>query len=128
MMPQEPFGILTDPERAYQDVYFILARNRYVANLCLVLFAAGGVVFLLRGLGAERLILETGHWLVHLGAGLLLLQCLPIIPMPRRYVDYPEVFYWRNLAGVVATTLCMAGTAAILLSLPAALLTRIRRA
>lgn len=130
LLPQEPLSIVLARDRAYQDISYTLARNHHVAAASLSLLAVGGIALVLRGLIHRRpalILLKGGHWLVHAAAGILILPSLQVLPMPRRYIDYPEVFFWQNLAANAGSALLLLGLAAILLAPLAALLIRARQ-
>lgn len=117
-------------DRAYQDFSYILTGNRFVVDASLSLLAVGGTALVLHGLIHHRpalILLKAGHWLVHAAAGILIFPSLQVLPMPRRYIDFPEFFYLWNLAATTGTTLLLLGLAAILIAPLAALLIRARQ-
>lgn len=98
-------------DRAYDDTYYVVAKGNYWRNLGFVMLALFAVTWLQGRFGAMRYPKLTVilFWMLHLG--LLVIVGLPEIfhtfaLMPRRYVDYPDVFrvlnFWSTLASVVA--------------------------
>ncbi len=130
LMPLAPRSIDLLEGHAYQEAAFILAINQYVTAVAFSLLAVGGTVLVLQGLIHRRpalILLRAGHWLVHVAAGVLVLQSQLDISKPRRFIVYPELIYWWNFAGTTGATLLLMGLAAILLAPLTALLIRARQ-
>lgn len=103
---------LLSRSQPYHDTYYILAVQDRLAGTLFLLLGAGGIAMLARGLtgrGGLARMMGAAHWSLHAGVGLLVAQALPVLPMPRRYVDYADVFFWRNLLAHAASVLAMLG-------------------
>ncbi|MGB3315873.1 MAG: cbb3-type cytochrome c oxidase subunit I [Albidovulum sp.] len=90
-------------DRAFHDTYYVVAQSQYDFALCLILSALGAGQWLKERVFGQADETWTRRAFWGLAAGLLGTQLpqlyLSTIGMPRRYVDYPEVFgFWNSVA------------------------------
>jgi hypothetical protein len=112
------------------DTYYILSHGYFVLTCGLLLFALGGVGYLVRRLGSGRIqsVFAIGFWLVLLG----ILGCLGLMfgqrmMIPRRYVDHPDYYGWMQIAFFALSALSLLGLALVALSVAAAICQRLLR-
>lgn len=105
-------------DRAYHDIYYVVAYDHILLSL-LAIFAGFAAL-------SAALKVRLPSWALALHAGLLALALLAtFLPqsilglrgMPRRYIDYPEVFaYWNRVSSIgarVFAALALTGIALI---------------
>lgn len=99
-------------DQVYHDTYYIVSAQQRLAQVAFLLLGFAGIAIVAQAIALPVRLFRatlTGHWAFHLGAGLLMAQNLPLKPMPRRYIDYPDVFFWWNLVANAASLLCLGG-------------------
>jgi heme/copper-type cytochrome/quinol oxidase subunit 1 len=57
----------------------------------------------------------------------VVLPSLPLVPMPRRYVDYPDAFFWKTVMSNAGLALWFTGAALVLAALLLYFLKRLGR-
>ena len=114
----------------YHDTYYIVALTGWLEAVAFVLLGLGGVALIAQGLAAGLWLgraTVAGHWAAHLGTALVVLPSLPLAPLPRRYVDFPDAFFWKTVMTNAGVVLWSTGAALVLAALLLSLLRKLLR-
>lgn len=120
----------TGAAATYHDTYYIVAVHEWLKAVAFVLLGLGGLSLIAQGIAAGGWlgrVSVAGHWAAHLGTALVVLPSLPLVPMPRRYVDYPDAFFWKIVMTNAGLALWFTGAALVLAALLLYFLKRLGR-
>ncbi|MBP9183004.1 MAG: hypothetical protein KBF78_07730 [Fuscovulum sp.] len=113
---------------AYHDTYYIVVLHEWLKAVAFMLLGLGGLALIAQGTAAGGWLGRVpvaGHWSAHLGSALVALPSLPLVPMPRRYVDYPDAFFWKTVMTNAGLALWFTGAGLVLAALLLSLLRKL---
>jgi hypothetical protein len=101
------------------DTFYLVSTGYPFRSYGLILFAIGGIGFVVRNLGSQRLqsTFAFGFWISLIAAaGHLALINARLFKMPRRYNDYPDYHWLMNVTFSVLSVISLLGLALVALS------------
>ena len=101
----------------FHDTYYIITSGTYLLQIAISYLGAALIALLVRKLarGWTQTLLPFAFWAFHLGAGAVVLTTVLVdFQAPKRYVDYPDAFYWFNLISNFGGLLGFVGMASLL--------------
>lgn len=101
----------------FHDTYYIIPNGTYLLQIAFSYLSAALIALMVRKLarGWAQTLLPFAFWTFHLGAGAVVLtEMLVGFEVPKRYVDYPDAFYWFQLTSNFGALLGFLGMASLL--------------
>ena len=108
---------LSPSSEVYHDTYYIISHGNYLLQIAVGYLIAALIALLVGRLsrGWPLVLLPYAFWAFHLGAGAVLLTTMLVgFQVPKRYVDYPDAFYWFQLMSSFGALLGFLGMASLL--------------
>ena len=102
---------------SYQDTYYIVSRGYFLLNIAAFYLVAAALALLIFrvGRGWPKRILTPMFWLCHLGFGAMIVaRHVAMFSVPKRYVDYPEAFYWVSWFDIIGVQISQLGAVGLL--------------
>lgn len=101
----------------FHDTYYIASNGTCLLQIAVIYLSAALFALVVRKLarGWTQTLLPFAFWALHLGAGAVVLTTMLVgFQVPKRYVDYPDAFYWFQLMSSFGALLGFLGMASLL--------------